>query len=660
MRSHSCITRLLCLPAVVRLAFLASTPFAFGADDLPLWFQEGARQGFEAAAATGDPNLIHHFGGTVVGGRVFAPGVDVMATLEAEYAEAMQRLNGGGAGGGVPWWLRGRQSGSGVALSYRPDAPSFFEDKRKVANTELTTLVKSIVARSAKPAVQERASESVEVNDYLPGIACLLRESSAVQQAVPAAKPSTFDQGFVSLAAWTKSSGYSVKESLCVFGFIEPADCSRYRFVDEQGAELKIDDCRAFLASAREAVVDGEDVASQDAVNITLSSELASGFQKVLSRFLKEVRVVCDQRKSADAVSTNPTAAYRWIFGQLIDPNITAYVPFAQVCPSAPRIRIAVCGEGKLDGDEKLIKAMRLLVTTTPLASQASFIAENKGVPAVLIDNEGLHDTAFIECPLFCKDKDKWLRERPALKRVSSEPDAYVRSLLVASTEDIEKMHTQLRDEIQSASSTALETSLSKASVECGLKAAGVDKRKLDVNARVFTNGVGRKIVDGIVALASGQTVPGEAIRGLAGDRSRFSKLADEPQVTAFVDKDLIDSFLVLAIDQEGVSLCDFRAMLGVHQQYATMSSGKTGNDRLETACRFAEIATWLQAVGAGEPVPFNPPFRKLPAMVEAKQKLLAELQAKGDDKAEPASKSEAEAVEPEATKDSNFDFPGT
>ncbi len=584
-----------------------------------------------------------------------------MATLEAEHAAAMRALTGG-VGGGVPWWMAGAQSGSGFAGSASPVAPPYFDEKRKVAKAEVKGLVKAMVDRAAKSDLQERTAEQAAVNDYLPAIACLLRDSLAAQQAESAARPPAGDGDFLPLAIWTKQSGQAVRDGVPVFGFIEPADHALYRFVDEREAELKVEDYRDFLTSSRDRVVDDEGGGGSDAVTVALSSQLASGFQAGIARFLKEVRAARDHRKAADAVSTNPTAAYRWIFGQLVDKSTAKYVPFMQVCPLAPRIRIAVCGTAKLDGDERMIESTRLLITTTPLASQGSFIRENNGVPAVLVDEDGVHDTTFIECPLFCKDRDKWLRGRPAVKRVSGEPDAYVRSMLVAPPGDIEKMNKQLREEIRSATSAALEASLSQASVARGLKAAGVDKKSLDAKTRVFTNGVGRKIVDGLVALASGQAVPGEAIPSLAGDRKRFSKLAREPQLGAFIDKEFIDSFLILAIDQEGVSLCDFRALLGVHQQYAMMSSGQSGEDHIETACRFAEIATWLQVVGSGEPVPFNPPFRKIPETVESRKKLLDDLQANLAIQDAPGSASEKkeEDVELRAGEDSDFKFPGS
>lgn len=593
--------------------------------EIDAMFEQMRQQQFDEGVRTGNTTLIELSGGTIHDDRVFRPGEDIIGTLDAEYRAVMERLDG--PRNVPPSWLGGS--------SYRSGPPQWVLSEE--ARTAAVAEVKGFVDR-AKELSERRGSDDVRVKDvpgtdYLPSITGLLGHTFAQQPSVASADPPVEASGkesLLSLAEWLQSSDENDSGAISVFGFIEPSATHGFRFVDESGEQLSIRGLDSLLVpktvgNAEELRGDGCNL-----ITVQLPQKAIAALGTAITGVIQDVRVADDVRGGTSAPFASPTAAYRWIFGQLVNGKGAPYVPFKEGCPLAPQARLAVCGKARWDGKKRFIEARRLLISSTPLASQARFIFEWKGVPAALIDSAGVHNTVFLQCPVFCRDKNRWLAERPALKSVSMEPERYLRAMLVASPLAIDSMNAQIRDEIHATTVVAMEEVLSEAAVARGLRAAGLEAKKIEPHTRLFVNGLGRKIVDRSVALAAGETVPVEGIRKLAEERARFLKLAKEPQVAVFVNNKVIESFLILAVDQNGVSLCDFRALLDVHARYAFLAEPSAADDYLVQACRFAEIGRWLNELKGGAHVPFKPPFSPLPATTVAKQRFLEELTGLG------------------------------
>lgn len=635
-----------CLPMVLSGAW---------ADDVDVMAERARQELFDLGVQLGDERLIIEAGGHVAGGRAFRPGEDAMATLEAELKADLERLNGGE--NRYPPWLYGSRPGQSANGTYEPQRASFFEAKRRAAIDEMDALVKSADLPRQVDAAGIKTDVGVE-NDYLPSISGLLIGSGVAQSAATPPDSTPGNSAFLPLEVWSQASNDVGQRNPQVYGFISAAEFSVFRFVDEQGREVSVRDRLAFLGEDRAPGITGLRGSEDSPITVQLSNKLVAGFQEAQDRFSEALQTARLQRHRVGGLGGNPTAAYRWIFGQLLDGKAASYVPFKLVCPSPPRMMLALVGVARRDGDMRVIEAERLLVTVTPLPSHARFVFGNKGTPAVLVGREGVHDTAFIRCPLFCNHKEKWFRDRPALRRVSMEPDTYLRSMLVAPFDELDKMNRQLVDEIRSASSEAMEEAYAEAAVTRGLKAASLDRRNLKSSVRLFTNGLGRRIADQLVAIGAGEAVPVQAIRNLADDRARFSKLIKDPQVTLFINKELTESFLILSVDHEGVSLCDFSTLLGVHLKYLPICMHGNGDDGLTRACRFAEIRSWLRIANSNARVPMNPPFRVLPTTNEGKRIWLDEqssAEVNNDDHPDATEVRNKDEAENATTGDFNF-----
>lgn len=628
----------------------AATPGASRADDLPVFFKEEARRGFEAAAASGDRSMIEHFGGTMLSdGRVFEPGADVMGILGSEFQASLEALEGSGTG--LPSWMNGSSRRTG------PPPWNLSEEARKAATEEVRELLKKAKDFAEGAEINESPKQHSE-SDYLPSISLLLSKLAATLPVKPAPDPSLLAQAVsrpVALAKWLEMPDQQTRETEMIYGFIEPCAGQEFLFVDEKGAVLDVLQSHSVIPDLLQSEAKGGNSADACRVTVQIPEDVLAPFMKTKERFSKEVLLAFRARCTSSGPLSHPSAAYRWIFGQLVNGNGARYIPFKQVSGLPPRLRVAIHGTASRDGNNCAIKVSRFLVSTSPLPCQSETIVRKKGMPATLVDSEGIYETVFIACPLYCTEQDRWFGDRPAMKKVSLEPDEYLTAILTASFADIEKMNSQLQDEIHSSTVLAMESAFSDAVLSSALKTAGADSKIIKSTGRLLTKGLGRAIRDQTVTLFAGQVKPAEGVRKLTEDRVRFLKLAKDPQVANFISSHLLDSFLILAIDQEGVCLCDFRSALEIHARYASLSSSGNFSDPLAHACQFAEIGQWLSLVKGGSHVPLKPPFSVLPASVEARRKLLANLSSLAFEEERKAAREE----NPATTESKGFSLPG-
>ena len=597
-------------------------------NDLPREFRQAAQDGFEAAAMTGDERLIRHYGGHIgFGGRVFAPGQDEAAIVHQELMDALRPSGAGVAGSGsfrpsVPGASYGDAGDVGGFESSPPRMS--FDEKRKIALEELRRLVDVAMQHSDSLADAAAKPRKGVQADYLPAVSALLDTPASETAAEPVKSFSAQERGVASsrlLREWAAASKESLLAAEAVYGFIERSDKALFLFLDESGDELAMPEAFEFPSSGYESTGPA-DKDAQETVRLKLPPSVAANLAKVLETSRVEVEEVARQRELA-AKSVNPAAAYRWTFGQVFDGDSPTYTRFRDVCPKRPQIRIALTGKAQCVDDQRTVEVERVLVFTTPLPTQADFIAEHKGVPAALIDLEQVHDMAFIQCGLFCEDAGAWKQKAPAVWQLCADRDAYLRTILQSPVGDINKANKELRDEIQLCTDAKREDVLAEAAVSKGLQASGLDKKYLQKYTRLLVQGSGRKIVDQLVALGGGRSAPCESVPAIAEELTTFAKLAKEPVVVEFVQKNWLDSFLILVVDHSEVCLCDLSTMLRVQETYLPICAGFASDDGVSAACRIAEIGTWFDKFSPGDRLPWKPPFSALPASVHMKRKML-------------------------------------
>ena len=602
------------------------------ADDLEAWLDQQAAEGFEAAAAIGSEQMMRAMGGVQVGGVWYPPGTDwdrlTTSTLGGTGRPAFTAVPN--LSQGPPLFFSENPNDASYQAANRRsiNAESDFKTKRDAALSELTALCNTLITQSRPHNDLNNHQSDDDAVDYLPSTRIRFQTAHNTHDAQLSAgnTPQVDDrptrQG-TDINTWIAEAATTASDNIMlVHGLIEPRFahlCTIATSTKDLSLASHID-----LFGEQQAEVAHEAEADE---RITLSLPSDAFFDtavEAITQLTEELHRARHSRRSN--FRPNPASTYRWVFDQLLNHTATSYTPYEHLMYRNPKIRLAIVGTPTTVNERKSIQIKRLLFVPTPIPSHSGFIAERKGVPATLIDESGRHEIAFIECKVASSNTRPWLDNNPAIRAVNEQPDEYVRALLLASVADIEEMNARLRDEIDAVTCADFERCLAESNLDRLLRAANYDRRKLSSATRFLANGLASKVLHELIALCREPSRKKAAITGLAQLRARMTPYLRDAGLSAFINAKVLPSFLVLVVDQEGVSLCDCSSALDLHYQYAMAWRGPPEEDSLTVACRLAELRCWVALAQQGVIVSPKPPFSELPTGDTAKHVFLDSL----------------------------------
>ncbi len=354
---------------------------------------------------------------------------------------------------------------------------------------------------------------------------------------------------------------HALSDDSCVFGFLTADDIHRTMLMCADSGD------RAALADVWLALqrLHGR---SEDKLAATIKLEFSEAMTAPLLKMLK--RHLDSRSSTNDTAADNPfTYTGVRVAGEHVRFNLknasTNSIPRFG-CAEQP-IRIGIRGRAKNgSGDLVHIAVDRVLVIPPMLPRSQATAAYKLFVTSDAIENGECLELPFARLRLI-GDADflsTCFLESHTLQEYIKEPSQYERYVLCASLSAAIDVTQQLRSEVQGLVDASLKKCGDFERIRHSLQGMGLPKNRAVQDATEITSRTGKRVLNQLDQLFSGEKLPLERALAVAAARRSFAK-AVAPATLSYASSTFAESYYLVAVDAECAYLCQASTELRLH-----------------------------------------------------------------------------------------------